>query len=60
MTADEERAAWDRVYHEIPDAEIRADARGYTRFLICVWLMILLAVFSIAYTVTSIGAEILR
>lgn len=60
MTRDDENRAWSRVYDEIPEAEIRADARGWTMFLIGVWLMILLAVSSIGYTITSIGMEILR
>ena len=60
MTPDEERAVWERAFREIPEDQVREDARAWRNFLIGVWLMILLAVSSIAYTVTSFGAEILR
>lgn len=60
MTHEDENRAWSRVYHEIPDDKIRADDRGWTMFLICAWLLILLAASSIGYTITSIGMELLR
>lgn len=60
MTTRDENRAWSRMYREIPEEQVREDARDWRNFLIAVWLLILLAVSSIAYTVTSFGAEILQ
>lgn len=48
------------TYHEVSEKQVQAERRGWRNFLICVWSLILLAVFSIAYTVASVGSWVLQ